>query len=162
MPNNTIKRSETAAIATRMAKTNLRVSVSLGQQDITDAYAAEVVRLVNIERAKYGLNSLTGTTALNNAATVRAEETQILFSHTRPNGTSCFTVLQEFGISYNRAGENIAIGQRTPSQVVQEWMDSPGHKANILSSSYNKIGVGVVENTSGSYNGYAWAQFFTN
>lgn len=123
-------------------------------------YATEVVRLVNIERTKNGLSPLTMTQNLNNAATVRANEIVTSFSHTRPDGTSCFTVLKDLGISYNACGENIAAGQRTPAEVVNAWMNSEGHRANILNSSFNKIGVGVVENSS-SY-GIYWSQMFTN
>lgn len=123
-------------------------------------YASEVVRLVNIERAKYGLSPLKMTQNLNNAATVRANEIVTSFSHTRPNGTSCFTVLKELGISYNTCGENIAAGQRTPAEVVNAWMNSEGHRANILNSSFNKIGIGVAQKSS-SY-GIYWAQMFTN
>jgi len=123
------------------------------------AYAAEVVRLVNVERAANGLAPLTMDNNLSAAAAIRAQEINVQFGHTRPNGLSCFSVLQELGISYRAAGENIAIGQPSPAQVVQAWMDSPGHRANILGD-YTRIGVGVTA-ASGSFRGYAWAQFFT-
>lgn len=123
------------------------------------AYASEVARLVNVERAKYNLDPLTLDTQLCQAAQVRAKEITSSFSHTRPNGSSCFSVLSELGISYRSAGENIAIGQQTPAEVVQAWMNSEGHRANILGS-YSKIGV-ALEEAGGAYRGYAWAQFFT-
>ena len=83
-----------------------------------------------------------------------AEDLPTLFDHTRPDGSSCFTALDEAGIRYRAAGENIAYGQRTPEQVVEAWMDSPGHRANILSSYFTAIGVGY--RSQGSY----WVQLF--
>lgn len=122
-------------------------------------YAAEVVRLVNIERAKEGLSALTMDERLCQAALIRAAEIGKYFSHTRPDGTSCFTVLKELGISYSYCGENIAGGQRTPAAVVEGWMNSPGHRANIMSANFSKIGVGYLP--SGGY-GTSWVQLFTS
>ena len=126
-----------------------------GDQD----FAQAVVDLVNRERAAEGLSPLTWDADLAAAANLRVGEIQRSFSHTRPNGTSCFSALQEAGVSYRQAGENIALGQRTPEQVVNDWMNSPGHRANIMNSAYSRIGVGVAAASSG---GYAWAQFFAN
>lgn len=126
-----------------------------------DTYASEVIRLVNEERQKVGLSALSYDAKLAEAAKTRSEEIINSFSHNRPDGRSCFTALAEAGVSYRKAGENIAIGQTTPSQVVKAWMDSPGHKANILSENYTRIGIGVTV-SSGSYQGYAWAQFFAD
>ena len=117
------------------------------------AYAKQVVRLVNQERAKVGLPALTLDTTASKAAQVRAKEIRTSFSHTRPNGSSCFTALKEAGVSYRTAGENIAAGQQTPEQVVAAWMNSEGHRKNILGSQYTAIGVGYLE---GGY----WTQFF--
>lgn len=125
----------------------------------SSAFITEVVRLVNVERAKGGLSSVSVSSDLNAAAAIRANEIITKFDHTRPDGTSCFTVLKELNISYNAAGENIASGQTSPEQVMTGWMNSPGHKANIMNSSFNKIGVGYV--TGGSY-GHNWVQLFTN
>lgn len=122
------------------------------------SYALEVIRLVNVERAKYGLSELTYTDSLMNAANKRAVEQETVFSHTRPNGTSCFTVLQEYGISYSGAGENIAMGQRTPVEVVNAWMNSQGHRENILNANFTKIGVGCYLGSNGTY---YWSQLFT-
>lgn len=121
-------------------------------------YANEVLRLVNIERGKAGLSALTTNTTLTSAANKRAQETVQSFSHTRPNGTSFSTVLKEYGISYNAAGENIAYGQKTPQEVVTGWMNSPGHRANILNSNFHKIGIGVYKSNGVIY----WSQLFTN
>ena len=122
-------------------------------------YAAEVVRLVNVERANAGLPALEADPLLTEAAALRTVEIIDLFSHTRPNGSSCFTVLDELQATYRLAGENIAIGQQTPQQVVSAWMDSPGHRDNILHPGYSRIGVACLENNN-SYGGYAWAQLF--
>ncbi|NLK74862.1 MAG: hypothetical protein GX288_06175 [Clostridiales bacterium] len=115
--------------------------------------------MVNQERAKAGLSALTSNSTLTAAANKRAEETVQLFSHTRPNGTSFSTVLGEFGIQYRTAGENIAYGQRTPQEVVTGWMNSPGHRANILNGNFGKIGIGVYQSSNGTI---YWTQVFTN
>ena len=129
-----------------------------GQTDSTNntAFAQQVVTLVNEERAKEGLAPLTMDAKLSDAALIRAKETQISFSHTRPNGTSFSTVLAESGISYRGAGENIAYGQQTPEAVVTAWMNSPGHRANIMNASYTTIGVGCYMAGNTPY----WAQLF--
>ena len=123
----------------------------------TIGYAAEVVRLVNVERTKTGASAVSaGNSKLNAAAQKRAEELVTTFSHTRPDGSSCFTAMDDFGVTYSYAGENIAWGQADPSAVMNSWMNSSGHKANILNSNYNKIGVGVYQ-----YNGRIyWVQLF--
>lgn len=115
-------------------------------------YAEQVLELVNEEREKEGLSALRWDDRAADAAEVRAEELQSLFSHTRPDGSSCFTALDEEGASYRSAGENIAMGQRTPEQVMDSWMNSSGHRANILNSSFKAIGVGYYEN--------GWVQLF--
>jgi uncharacterized protein YkwD len=122
------------------------------------SYANQVLQLVNQERAKAGLSAFTTNSTLTAAANKRAQETKQSFSHTRPNGTSFSTVFKEFGISYRTSGENIAYGQRSPEEVVNGWMNSPGHRANILNPSFNKIGIGVYESNGTIY----WSQLFTN
>lgn len=122
------------------------------------AYIKEVVRLVNVERAKEGLAPLTIDTKVQAAAMVRAKECEQRFSHTRPIGTSFATALKEQGVSYRSAGENIAWGQKTPREVVSAWMNSAGHRANIMNASFTTIGVGYYENARGiDY----WCQLFT-
>lgn len=128
------------------------------EQDNEKSYVEQVVSLVNEERAKAGLPALAMSEDLNQAALVRAKETTQSFSHTRPNGTSFSTVLAENGISYKGAGENIAWGQRTPEAVVTAWMNSEGHRANILNAKYTTIGVGYYQNASQTP---YWAQLFT-
>ena len=120
-------------------------------------YAAEVVRLVNAERAKEGLSALKSDSTVQSAAQVRAQEIVSTFSHTRPNGSSCFTALEAAGVRYSGAGENIAYGQKSPEDVVNAWMNSPGHRANIMNKNFTTIGVGCYK----SGNTYYWSQFFT-
>ena len=117
--------------------------------------AAEVVRLVNEERAKAGLPALTADTALSAAAQQRAQEITVSFQHTRPGGQAWHTVLGAYGVTYMRAGENIAYGQKTSAAVMAGWMNSPGHKANILGD-FTRIGVGVYEKNGALY----WTQLF--
>ena len=122
------------------------------------AYVLRVVELVNEARAEAGLNPVSLAEDVTAAAQVRAVEIVTSFSHTRPNGTSCFTALEEAGVNYRGAGENIAWGQRTPEEVMNGWMNSAGHRANILNGSFTTIGVGYYQNASGvNY----WTQMFT-
>ena len=123
-------------------------------------YVNQVIDLVNADRAANGLGPVTATAELNQAAAQRAKEIYTLFDHSRPDGTSCFTVLSQYGVSYSSAGENIAAGQSTPSAVETAWMNSPGHRANILTAGFTHIGVGYYE-TSDGYR-YYWVQLFTN
>ena len=117
----------------------------------------EVIRLVNIERANAGLPSLQMSSVANSAAAVRANEIIVKFDHVRPNGQSCFSVLAEWGISSGYSGENIALGQRNPSEVVTAWMNSAGHKKNILNPNYTHIGIGYNLNDNVSI---GWVQLF--
>jgi uncharacterized protein YkwD len=121
-------------------------------------FTQQVVDLVNAERAKEGLSPLTVDTSVEKAANVRAKEIQSNFDHTRPNGSSFSSALKEQGVNYRGAGENIAWGQRTPQEVMTAWMNSPGHRANIMNKSYTHIGVGNLQNGSGTQ---YWVQLFT-
>ena len=121
-----------------------------------EEYANEVAALVNKERAANGLGALKVSTALSDAANVRAKEIQTVFSHTRPGGRSCFTALTEAGVKYSYAAENIAYGQKNPEAVMKSWMNSSGHRANILSSKAQYIGIGVTLKNGTYY----WTQFF--
>ena len=120
------------------------------------AYEQEVIRLVNVERTKAGLKALTEDWELSRVARYKSQDMHDLryFSHTSPTYGSPFDMMKAFGIRYRTAGENIAMGYRTPAAVVQGWMNSPGHRANILNASYTKIGVGYV--AGGNY----WTQHF--
>ena len=125
--------------------------------DTLSPYELEVVRLVNEYRSNNGLKPLTADAKLSYAAGLKAQDMhdKKYFSHTSPTYGSPFQMMKDLGITYRSAGENIAMGQRTPSEVMTAWMNSPGHRANILNSSYTKIGVGHV--ADGNY----WTQEFT-
>ena len=103
------------------------------------SYAWQVLSLVNQERAKVGLPALTMDQELLDAAMQRAYETAVYYSHTRPDGRACFTA------SSLTVGENIAAGQFSPAHVMNSWMNSEGHRANILDTGYASIGIGAVE-----------------
>ena len=90
---------------------------------------------------------------------VRAQELTELFSHTRPDGQDCFSVYSEFGITYYNAGENIAAGSSTPEGVMNQWVNSSGHYANIINSKFTELGVGYVYAPDSPY-GYYWVQLF--
>jgi uncharacterized YkwD family protein len=120
------------------------------------AYEQQVVDLTNAERQKAGLAPLKVDLALSKVAREKSRDMAAnnYFDHNSPTYGSPFDMMKKFGISYRSAGENIAKGQRTPKEVVQAWMNSQGHRENILNSSYTHIGVGYVEN--GNY----WTQQF--
>jgi uncharacterized YkwD family protein len=120
------------------------------------AFEKEVVELTNKERAKNGLKELTLDNELSKVAKVKSQDmsTNNYFDHTSPTYGSPFDMMKQFGVAYKAAGENIAKGQTTPEEVVKAWMNSEGHRANILSDKFTHIGVGYVEN--GNY----WTQQF--
>lgn len=124
-----------------------------GVQEAAEAVAS----LVNAARQDAGLSELELDADLCAAAQARAQEIAQSFSHTRPDGSSCFTILEEFGISYRAAGENIAMGQRTPEEVMDGWMNSSGHRANILNGTFTSIGVGYYVDEAGAAH---WVQIF--
>jgi len=128
--------------------------------DITtqNGYAEQIAALVNAERAKAGLPELTLQAEITDAANVRAAEIRRQFSHTRPDGRSFSTALSDNGISFRGSGENIAYGQQSPESVMEGWMNSSGHRANILNANYKNIGIGHYQDESGvNY----WVQLFT-
>ncbi|MEW6696784.1 MAG: CAP domain-containing protein [Bacillota bacterium] len=120
----------------------------------------QVVDLVNVERAKQGLKPVVAKQDLTNVAMLKAQDMykNKYFSHTSPTYGSPFDMMRKYGISFTAAGENIALGQRTAAEVMQGWMNSPGHRANILNANYNEIGVGIAPSYKGY--GYAWVQMF--
>lgn len=120
------------------------------------AFESEVIRLVNEARAANGLQPLTANWELSRVARYKSQDMadRGYFSHTSPTYGSPFQMIRAFGLSFRTAGENIAYGQRTPQQVFQGWMNSSGHRANILSASYTQIGVGYVAD------GHYWTQMF--
>ncbi|WP_031516427.1 CAP domain-containing protein [Desulfofalx alkaliphila] len=126
------------------------------QQGTMGDFQKRVVELVNRERANNGLSPLVAKSDLNRVAQVKAEDMagNRYFSHTSPTYGSPFDMMRQFGINYTRAGENIAMGYRTPESVMEGWMNSPGHRANILNPHFTEIGVGFAGN--GNY----WVQLF--
>lgn len=120
------------------------------------AYELEVVRLVNVERARYGLSALSADGELSRGARVKSQDMRDkgYFAHESPTYGTPFQMMKAFGISYRTAGENIAYGYSTPEKVVSAWMNSEGHRANILNASYTRLGVGYVAD------GHYWTQWF--
>ncbi|MFJ7682586.1 CAP domain-containing protein [Peribacillus butanolivorans] len=120
------------------------------------AFEQQVVKLTNAERAKQGLAALKIDTELSKVARLKSQDMKDknYFDHNSPTYGSPFDMMKKFGISYTSAGENIAQGQKTPEEVVEAWMNSQGHRENIMNSSFTHIGVGYVE--SGNY----WTQQF--
>lgn len=129
-----------------------------GTSTSTSSAAQAVLAEVNAARAKNGLSALTLDANMNRAAAVRAAELAQSFSHTRPNGSRGLTALNEAGVSYRTAGENIASGQQTAQAVVSAWMNSSGHRANILSASFGRMGVGQATIGGRTY----WVQLFAD
>ena len=124
--------------------------------EVSANFAQEVLELVNIERAKEHLKPLKLSVAMNHYAQIRAKEITKKFSHTRPSGYSCFTVIPK---PYKTVGENIAAGQRSAQEVVQAWMDSPGHRANIMNPKFEELGMGYLYLPDSKYKHY-WVQLF--
>lgn len=125
----------------------------------TTAQEDEVIRLVNVERSRQGLQTLAKNWELSRVARYKSADmaNKGYFSHTSPTYGSPFKMMESFGIRFSSAGENIAYGQRTPQEVMNAWMNSPGHRSNILSPSYTQIGVGMAKNSSGVL---YWTQMF--
>ncbi|MBR6012301.1 MAG: hypothetical protein IK062_00785 [Selenomonadaceae bacterium] len=126
---------------------------------LPDNWVEQMVDAVNAERSKAGLDPLTVSDQIMQAAQTRAEELPTYFSHTRPDGTDCFTALTEAGYSYTAARENIAAGQTDVASVMESWMNSSGHRENILATDVTEIGVGAVDTTGAQYENY-WVQMF--
>ena len=123
-------------------------------------YESEVVRLVNAVRAENGLRPLSVNWELARVARYKSQDMaeKGYFAHESPTYGSPFQMMQTFGISYRTAGENIAYGQKTPAEVVNAWMNSSSHRANILNGDFTSIGIGYVK--SGSGYGHYWVQMF--
>ena len=122
----------------------------------TSTYEQQVIDLINEIRIKNGLSPLTENTALSRCAKAKSQDMhdKRYFSHQSPTYGSPFDMMKQFGITYRTAGENIAMGQTTPQAVVNAWMNSEGHRANILNASFTQIGMGYVAD------GHYWTQQF--
>lgn len=155
-PAPTTVQQPAKAPAQQPAKAPAQQTAAAPTNSAVSAYEQKVVELTNQERAKNGLKPLALDTALSKVAREKSRDMQSkgYFSHTSPTYGSPFDMMKKFGITYRSAGENIAMGQPTPEAVVKAWMNSEGHRANILNSGYTHIGVGHV--ASGNY----WTQMF--
>ena len=118
-------------------------------------FAQEILNLVNVERARVGLKPLRLSNDLNRYSAIRAKEIVKSFSHTRPNGENGALIIPKA----RYRGENLAAGAASPSAVVQQWMESPGHRDNILFGEYEELGVGYYFDNDGRYRHY-WVQLF--
>lgn len=119
----------------------------------------KVIELVNVQRSKAGLQLIKANWQVARVARYKSQDmiNKGYFSHTSPTYGSPFDMMQSFGIKFSSAGENIAMGQRTPEEVMNGWMNSPGHRANILSPSYTELGVGLAKDSQGRC---YWTQMF--
>ncbi len=135
-------------------------SVTEKETSASQTQAQAVLNLVNAKRSKQGLKPLQLDSTLNQVATAKAKDMAEngYFSHDSPRYGSPFDMMRTFGIDYKSAGENIAAGQKTANDVMQSWMNSAGHRANILNANYTHLGVGYY--SGGSYGVY-WVQEFT-
>ena len=167
--NSNLEKEEVTDIEEKIPETENKYYEDISKEDINEykdiqsenTYTDlinEVYEITNNYRSLVGVPSLTLDSSLVEAANIRAKELSDSFSHTRPNGSSCFTVLSELGISYGTAGENIAAGYSSSQSVMEGWRSSSGHYQNIISSKFKKIGIGVnIIN-----NQYYWVQIFSN
>ena len=132
---------------------------STGTVSTVNSMEKQVASLTNSERKAKGLSVLTLDSQLSKLARLKAEDMakKGYFSHTSPTYGSAFDMMNKYGVSYRTAGENIAKGQKTAESVMNGWMNSSGHRANILSSAYTNIGVGYAKDSRG--NTY-WVQIF--
>jgi uncharacterized YkwD family protein len=159
-PNQSVPAQQPAQTAARQPVQQQPVTATQPSTTQTtstlSAYEQKVVDLTNQERAKNGLAALKVDITLSKMAHEKSRDMSAngYFSHTSPTYGSPFDMMKKYGITYRYAGENIAMGQRTPEEVVKAWMNSEGHRKNILSPNYNYIGVGYV--SQGNY----WTQEF--
>ena len=149
---------EKPAVTAQMERAHHSFGRPQGQNQSTQTGAQAVVQQVNTVRARNGLRTLRQDAAMTRAANIRAAELAKKFSHTRPNGGRGLAILSEMGVSYRTAGENIAAGQTSAQVVMSAWMGSSGHRANILSSRFGRIGVGQAVINGRTY----WVQLFAD
>ena len=130
------------------------------QETNLESYKQEVLRLVNIERAKEGLGALRMDSQLSKVAQLKSQDMidNNYFAHNSPVYGTPFEMMRAHGITYRIAGENIAMGQSTPQEVVTGWMNSEGHRKNIMNGRFTNLGMGVAQAKSGRK---YWTQMFT-
>ncbi len=133
--------------------------INIPEADPLKTFEDEVIRLVNLERTSRGIPALTKNWELARVARYKSQDmvNKNYFSHTSPTYGSPFTMMQNFGLRFTAAAENIAYGQRSAKEVVAAWMNSPGHRANILSAAYTQTGVGAAKKSNGTL---YWTQMF--
>lgn len=134
-------------------------TITIPSNQNLSGYESQVLALTNQERAKQGLQPCTGTDAnLNRSARAKSEDMAAnnYFAHDSPTYGDPFAMMRNFGVQYSSAGENIAMGQPTPEAVVAAWMNSPGHRANIMNGSFTHLGIGYVVKGGKAY----WTQQF--
>lgn len=119
----------------------------------------KIIEITNAERAKQGADPITLDEGLTAAAMVRAREITQSFSHTRPNNTQYYTLLDKYNIKWFSVGENIAAGNQTAEATMNQWINSTGHYENMTDKSYTKLGVGCIYVPNSTY-GYYWVQLF--
>ncbi len=136
---------------------NRKANLSSNKLDSFTNLENEVLKIVNEERKKVDLPPLFNNKQLNLAARQRAKEQSIKFAHRRPSGDDCFTIIKQYNIKCSGMGENLAMGQTSPSQVMECWMNSEGHRKNILYEKFREMGVGLYIDINKRY---YWAQIF--
>lgn len=153
--NTTNTFETTTKVTTTKPTTEASTETTTISQDSLN-YSTQVLNLVNKHRRENGLKELTLNSNLSDVAQIKAEDMKNnnYFSHTSPTYGSPFDMMKQFGISYKTAGENIAKGQKTPEAVVNAWMNSEGHRANILNANYTQMGLGYTNGT------VYWCQMF--
>ena len=122
--------------------------------------SSSAIDIANAARAEAGLSALSYDGVLSSLASVRAAEAAQSFSHTRPDDRSCFSILDDNAVVYMTCGENIAAGQQTEQEVMNAWLNSPGHRANILNGAFHKVGLGYFD--AGDAYGRYWVTIFTD
>lgn len=152
------KKAGKAVVTATVGKKKLKCKVTVKNKT---SEVQQVVALVNKERKAQGLDALSMDAGMQKAAKARAKEIVTKFSHERPNGKQCFTILKSYNVSYTLVAENIAAGQRSAQEVMNGWMHSSGHKKNILNKSFSRIGVALYKAPNSKY-GYYWVQMFAN
>ena len=133
--------------------------INIPSIDDVKALEQQVINLVNKQRANNGLPALKANWEVCRVARYKSQDmiNKHYFAHQSPTYGSPFNMMENFGIRFSAAGENIAYGQRTPQEVMNSWMNSPGHRSNILNATYNQIGVGVAKSSNGTF---YWTQMF--
>lgn len=157
LPTTEITTSEDSTEVTTESKPTFEFTTeatTISQDSLN--YSTQVLNLVNKHRRENGLKELTLNSNLSDVAQIKAEDMKNnnYFSHTSPTYGSPFDMMKQFGISYKTAGENIAKGQKTPEAVVNAWMNSEGHRSNILNANYTQMGLGYTNGT------VYWCQMF--